>query len=89
MKLEDRLSAPSDNDESNTTAHKLVKRGNTSSNCGDIWIDGDAFLAVATAGLVFAAFLLNQAITMAGRKRRRRGLGGSNNYSLGEWMQIG
>ena len=49
--------------------HDLVKRA--SSDCGDIWIDGDAFLGVATVALVTAAFLLNQAITMNGKRKKR------------------
>jgi hypothetical protein len=48
-----------------------VKRSQGSS-CGDIWIDGDVlFGGIAALGLAFA-FLLNEAITMAGRRRRKR-----------------
>ena len=49
-----------------------VKRGHTQNNCGDVWIDGEFFMGVATIGLVSAAFLLNQAITMNGRRKKRR-----------------
>ena len=43
-----------------------------SPNCGDIWIDGDLVIGLAGAALFAFAFLLNNAITMAGRKRKRR-----------------
>ena len=42
------------------------------SNCGQIWIDADLWFCVLAAVGVAGAFLLNQAITMAGRKKRRK-----------------
>lgn len=42
------------------------------SNCGQIWIDADLWFCVLAAAGVAGAFLLNQAITMAGRKKRRK-----------------
>ena len=41
-------------------------------SCGKIWIDGDFWFCVLAAAGVAGAFLLNQAITMAGRKKRRK-----------------
>ena len=41
-------------------------------SCGKIWIDGDLWFCVLAAAGVAGAFLLNQAITMAGRKKRRK-----------------
>ena len=51
-----------------------VKRTERSvkSNCGQIWIDADFWFCVLAAAGVAGAFLLNQAITMAGRKKRRK-----------------
>lgn len=46
--------------------------GTARSDCGDIWIDGDFLLGVTAAAGLAMAFVLNQAITMAGRRRRRR-----------------
>ena len=43
-----------------------------SANCGEIWIDGDFWFSILAAAGLAAAYLLNQAITMAGRKRRRK-----------------
>ena len=41
-------------------------------DCGQVWIDGDFWFCVLAAAGLAGAFLLNQAITMAGKKRRRR-----------------
>ena len=51
-----------------------VKRHERSvkSNCGQVWIDGDLWFCVLAAAGLAAAFLLNQEITMAGRKKRRK-----------------
>lgn len=43
-----------------------------SSNCGDIWIDGDFLLGGLAVLGIAAAFILNQAITMGKKKRRRK-----------------
>ncbi len=48
----------------------MAKRSVTPA-CGDVWIDGDAFLAVAAIGLAAIAFALNSAITMAKRRKKR------------------
>ena len=40
--------------------------------CGQIWIDGDFWFSMFAAAGLAAALFLNQAITMAGRKRRRK-----------------
>ena len=41
-------------------------------SCGKVWIDGDFWFCVLAAAGVAGAFFLNQAITMAGRKKRRK-----------------
>ena len=46
-----------------------VKRG---SDCGDIWVDGDAlFGGIAAAGAAFAYYIYTL-ITMARRRKRKR-----------------
>ena len=45
-----------------------VKR---SGDCGDIWIDGDTLFAGIAALAAGAAYLIYQAATMAGRRKRR------------------
>lgn len=59
------------------------------SDCGDIWIDGEFFLgAVVAAGLAMA-FALNQAITMKGKRRRKKRRSGSLGFDLWEVARIG
>ena len=40
--------------------------------CGDIWLEGDLVLGVTAIAGAAMAFILNQAITMRGRRRKRR-----------------
>ena len=52
---------------------RLHRHGrSTNANCGKVWIDGDFWFCVLAAAGAAGAFFLNQAITMAGRKKRRK-----------------
>ena len=47
-------------------------KSSVSPSCGDIWIDGDFLLGALSIAALGAVFLINQAITMAGKRRKRR-----------------
>ena len=56
-----------------SAAARLQRHGrSTNANCGKVWIDGDFWFCVLAAAGAAGAFFLNQAITMAGRKKRRK-----------------
>ena len=42
----------------------------SSQDCGRIWFDADFWFGAAAVAGIGLAFLLNQAITMAGRRKR-------------------